>query len=80
MIGVPAGVFTFGFTSQVSETSSPSLMLASFLPVAVAGTDSVTSEGWPGAAGGAAISLFLLPVLVVVSILFLRFARRAEVA
>jgi len=31
-------------------------------------------------AGGAAISLFLLPVLVVVSILFLRFARRAEVA
>jgi multiple sugar transport system permease protein len=30
-------------------------------------------------AGGAAISLFLLPVLVVVSILFLRFARRAEV-
>jgi multiple sugar transport system permease protein len=31
-------------------------------------------------AGGAAISLFLLPVLVVVSVLFLRFARRAEVA
>lgn len=31
-------------------------------------------------AGGAAISLFLLPVLVLVSILFLRFARRAEVA
>jgi multiple sugar transport system permease protein len=30
-------------------------------------------------AGGAAISLFLLPVLVTVSILFLRFARRAEV-
>jgi multiple sugar transport system permease protein len=31
-------------------------------------------------AGGAAISLFLLPVLVVVSIIFLRFARRTEVA
>lgn len=31
-------------------------------------------------AGGAAISLFLLPVLVAVSVLFLRFARRAEVA
>jgi multiple sugar transport system permease protein len=31
-------------------------------------------------AGGAAISLFLLPVLVAVSIVFLRFARRAEVA
>jgi multiple sugar transport system permease protein len=31
-------------------------------------------------AGGAAISLFLLPVLVAVSIIFLRFARRAEVA
>jgi multiple sugar transport system permease protein len=30
-------------------------------------------------AGGAAISLFLLPVLVAVSIVFLRFARRAEV-
>ncbi|HET9715997.1 MAG TPA: sugar ABC transporter permease [Pseudolabrys sp.] len=31
-------------------------------------------------AGGAAISLFMLPVLVAVSILFLRYARRAEVA
>ncbi len=31
-------------------------------------------------AGGAAISLFLLPVLVVVAIVFLRSARRAEVA
>ena len=31
-------------------------------------------------AGGAAISLFLLPVLVIVSVVFLRFARRAEVA
>jgi multiple sugar transport system permease protein len=30
-------------------------------------------------AGGAAISLFLLPVLVAVSVVFLRFARKAEV-